>query len=110
MQDINPLLELPTLILNEPAFDGIRLRFRFDNNWEVSVIRHEYSWGGSQGLFEIAVIPPAGFKQTSRHQSRRWLKLKLDGVISHQSTKDVLEVIRKVGNISSGMYIRKIKT
>lgn len=37
-----------------------RLRVEFPNGFELSVIRGEYSYGGDAGLFEVAVIDPAG--------------------------------------------------
>ena len=30
--------------------------FRFDNGYGASIVRHEFSYGGSDGLYELAVI------------------------------------------------------
>ena len=35
---------------------GGQLLFRFDNGYGASVIRHNFSYGGREGLFELAVI------------------------------------------------------
>ena len=35
---------------------GIQSIVRFENNYGVSVVKHEYSYGGKQGLYELAVI------------------------------------------------------
>ena len=32
----------------------------FENGWGVSVVRHERSYGGAEGLFEVAVIDHDG--------------------------------------------------
>lgn len=33
-----------------------RYRFQFDNGFGASVIRQPYSYGGNEGLFELAVL------------------------------------------------------
>ena len=35
---------------------GIQARINFDNGYGASVIRSPYSYGGNQGLYELAVI------------------------------------------------------
>ena len=34
---------------------GIQCRFKFDNGYGASVIRHDHSYGGDYGLWELAV-------------------------------------------------------
>ena len=36
--------------------DGIQSIIKFKNNYGASVIKHEHSYGGKQGLYELAVI------------------------------------------------------
>ena len=36
--------------------NGIQAIVRFENNYGASVVRHDYSYGGKQGLYELAVI------------------------------------------------------
>lgn len=38
--------------------------FRFDNNYGASVIRGPHTYGGNQGLFELAVVQFNGNKHT----------------------------------------------
>ena len=44
-------------------FGGTRHRYRFPNGYEASVVRHRYSYGGREGLFELAVITARGLQE-----------------------------------------------
>jgi hypothetical protein len=43
-----------------PMHDGIVARMFFENGYGVSVVRHEMSYGGKTGLFELAVLDSNG--------------------------------------------------
>ena len=43
-----------------PHHDGIIARMFFDNGFGVSVVRHDFSYGGKDGLFELAVLDDSG--------------------------------------------------
>ena len=43
-----------------PAMGGVQHRFKFPNGFGASVVRHEYSYGGSKGLWELAVLDADG--------------------------------------------------
>lgn len=38
------------------VYDGIQRLYRFENGYGASLVRHSGSYGGSKGLWEIAVI------------------------------------------------------
>jgi hypothetical protein len=39
---------------------GVKSRMTFGNGYGVSVVSHSYSYGGKDGLFEIAVLDKDG--------------------------------------------------
>lgn len=44
----------------EYPIDGLRGRIIFENGWGISVIQNPFSYGGSDGLYEIAVLDKDG--------------------------------------------------
>lgn len=44
------------LINDTPFMVGKKSRMHFDNGFGVSVVSHSYSYGGRDGLYEIAVL------------------------------------------------------
>lgn len=43
-----------------PLFNGWQGRTTFENGYGVSVVQHSGSYGGDEGLWELAVIGPDG--------------------------------------------------
>lgn len=39
----------------------VSIRYKFDNEYGASVIRHSDSYGGDKGLFELAVLDNDGY-------------------------------------------------
>lgn len=40
--------------------EGVQFRFVFDNGYGASVVRHSFSYGNEQGLWELAVLNRTG--------------------------------------------------
>ena len=47
-------------IEGNPFQTGVKSRMMFENGFGVSVVSHTYSYGGKDGLFEIAVLDKEG--------------------------------------------------
>ena len=44
------------LVVDRPLWEGRQRLYRFENNFGASVVRHNGSYGGYEGLWELAVI------------------------------------------------------
>lgn len=78
----------------ENVFGGFHWKFRFENNYGGSVIKHSGSYGGKQDLFEIAVIQ---FKNGDNHDySLKFDTPITDDVLGHLSNEEVIETLNKI--------------
>ena len=46
--------------LTDQYMSGVQARMTFENGFGVSVVSHTYSYGGKDGLFEVAVLGKDG--------------------------------------------------
>ena len=44
----------------DPFMNGKQARIMFDNGYGASVVSHNFSYGGSEGLYELAVLGKDG--------------------------------------------------
>jgi hypothetical protein len=42
--------------MSDTFYNGVKSRIHFQNGFGASVVKHDYSYGGKQGLYELAVL------------------------------------------------------
>ena len=70
-----------------------RVRIHFKNKTQLSIIRGEFTYGGDQGLFEIAPYNKEGKMDGSL------LNIQGDDVIGYLSVEEVNKYIEKMANL-----------
>jgi hypothetical protein len=68
--------------------NGVVARITFDNGYGASVVKHEFSYGGKDGLYELAVLDSNGDLTYDTPIT--------DDVIGYLREIDVTEVMEKI--------------
>jgi len=71
-----------------PYMVGKKSRMQFDNGFGISVVSHTHSYGGRDGLYEVAVLDKDGFLTYETPVT--------SDVIGYLSEEDVTDVMKKV--------------
>lgn len=71
---------------------GTHLRMFFKNGWGVSVIRHQYSYGGREGLFEIGILNEEANIEYDN-------PVNTDGVIGWLTAQDVVAYMNVIASL-----------
>ena len=67
--------------------NGVRHVYEFDNGYGASVIKHDYSYGGKKGLWELAVLEGEDLCYTSGIT---------DDVIGHLTWRNVENYLQQI--------------
>ena len=71
--------------------NGISLIYKFKNKYGASVVKHHFSYGNKQGLWELAVLDSKGDLDYST--------IITDDVIGNLSDKGVDEILNKISKL-----------
>lgn len=83
------------LISKAPIFGGIQYRFRFDNNFGASVIKHEYSYGSGEDLWELAVLVFGdGYSEKGELTYETEITPDVEGYLTDEDVRKLLERIK----------------
>jgi len=95
---------LDEIIFNEKYPFGIQKIYKFKNGFGASVICHKRSYGGGDGLWELAVLNKSGnldfdtpiTKKDSQYYSNRKYNYYDDGVLGWLTEKDVDNILEEI--------------
>ena len=80
-----------------PLNGGIQKVYRFENNFGASVVRHNFSYGGENGLWELAVIK---FTSDSDSDFRLIYDTYITSdVLGHLTDEDVLSTLTEIKSL-----------
>ena len=71
--------------------DGIMSRIEFENGYGASVVKGEYTYGGKEGLYELAVLDSNGDLTYDTPIT--------NDVLGHLSEDDVTKVLEQIQNL-----------
>ena len=83
--------DLEFISLNDDFLSGKKSRIQFDNGYGASVVSHNFSYGGKQGLYEIAILDNEGDLCYDTPIT--------NDVIGHLTEEDVTEVLIKIQSL-----------
>lgn len=72
---------------------GIQARVQFDNGFGASIVKGPYTYGGDEGLYEIAVLDKDG--------SLTYETPITNDVIGHLTEDDVTNILSQIQNLQS---------
>jgi hypothetical protein len=77
--------------LDDGFMKGVQCRMMFENGLGVSVVSHTYSYGGKDGLFEVAVLDADGDITYNTPVT--------NDVIGYLKPEEVTEIMEQVQNL-----------
>jgi hypothetical protein len=80
--------DLDFVKLDDGFMKGVQGRMMFENGYGVSVVSHTYSYGGKDGLFEVAVLDKDGDLTYDTPVT--------NDVIGYLTEEDVTDVMKQV--------------
>lgn len=77
-----------------PNWDGVQAKYFFPNGYGVSVIRSSHSYGGSEGLYELAVL-----KGTEDDWDLTYSTPITEDVLGYQSEDEIQQLMEQVASL-----------
>lgn len=77
--------------LTDEFMSGKRARIQFDNKFGASVVSHTFSYGGKQGLYELAVL-----FEDELHYDNSVAQGDVRGYLSEEEVNELLIEIQKL--------------
>lgn len=87
-----------TVIIDRTLNGGTQVVHRFENNFGASVVRHNFSYGGEDGLFELAVLE---FPNETEEYHLTYETEITDDVLGYLSEEDVQQHLNQIEQLES---------
>ena len=81
---------------------GVQHVFRFDNGYGASVVRHNFSYGGDNGLWELAVTEYEGDDWSLTYKTP--ITQDVEGYLTHSDVMSLLNKIEKLPILDEDNY------
>lgn len=87
---MKPIINIKIKTLSE----GVQVIIFFENNYGASIIKHRFSYGSHEGLFEIAVL-----KGNINSWDICYDTPITSDVLGYQTSEDINNVLEKISNL-----------
>ena len=81
------------ILIQRPVRDGTQVVHKFENGYGASVVCYEFSYGGDQGLKELAVLT---FPDNDERYKLCYSTEITDDVLGYLSDEDVADLLVKI--------------
>lgn len=82
---------------SRPANGGVQYKAFFDNGYGVSIVKHDFSYGGNLGLWELAVLE--GNKDNSRLCYETPITSDVLGYLENDEVNEIVDKIKALPNV-----------
>ena len=82
-------------IMTSPLMSGKKCRVHFENGWGASVVSHTFSYGGREGMYELAVL-----FEDELHYDNPVAGGDVRGYLTEEDVNDLLIQIQNYENIT----------
>jgi hypothetical protein len=79
-----------------PVFDGVQHKVFYPNDYGASIVKHQYSYGGSLGKWELAVL-----KGTEKKWDLCYNTPITNDVLGYLSEQEVDSILQEIENLPS---------
>lgn len=83
-----------SIFLERSINGGSQVIHKFENGYGASVVQHEFSYGGDEGLYELAVLAFNGDNWDLTYDTEI-----TDDVIGYLSDEDVQDLLKQIENL-----------
>lgn len=84
--------DLEFIELKDPFHNGIESRIQFNNGYGANIVRHEFSYGNKEGLYEVAVLDDEGHL----HYDNPVAKGNVIGYLTEEKVTEILKQIQEL--------------